>query len=611
MNPWLDGLTVLANEWQITAAILLCAAGSQALTGIFLSLIFDKRLAPLERFTLSLSGWTLPPLLLALLWYLTKFDGLFWIFLLSPLIFALFRVPPDLQPGPSALNLLLLLFLFLTLPLRLAYVLDTDLPLYFDSAQHYLLIKTLLLKQPALLWGWLNSSYYHVGFHFLAAFLTAATGAEIARVMLILGQVILWLLAVPVFVLVYQQTNSITASGFALLLAAFGWYMPAHAVNWGKYPALMSLGLIPFTISLAVLIRRHANGLSASKRWLAYGALAASVLLTLLTHSRSVIALGMILLAWAVATRLEKSSSRAMRFAPLFIAALVMVQSIVLLKQNMLALVFDPYLFEGAAVTAIVLLLVVCAWRAYPRLTLISLLTVTAMLGALRIPVTFLPSFPALTLLDRPYVEMALWLPLSVLGGAGLAGMRKVFQKRWMWNAVVLLAGVVILVNARAVRRLYPSECCLVAGKDDLTAIAWLGEHLPLEARIGIASSPLRLTSASAFFEGEAGADAGIWITPLTGRTTILLSNASAFEQIVTLKQICELGIGYLYVGEKGQPFHSAALLARPAWYTPLLVLPKTGVYQVNGCEEVSYFFSNSRKYLRNFATFGATTAIQ
>jgi hypothetical protein len=40
MNPWLDGLTVLANEWQITAAILLCAAGSQALTGIFLSLIF-------------------------------------------------------------------------------------------------------------------------------------------------------------------------------------------------------------------------------------------------------------------------------------------------------------------------------------------------------------------------------------------------------------------------------------------------------------------------------------------------------------------------------------------------------------------------------------------
>jgi hypothetical protein len=584
MTPWLDGLTVLVNEGRLTAAILLAVIAGQGLVSFLLRVLFGERLIPAERLALSLTGWTFPLLFLSLLWYFTGLDWLFWILPAVPILFLLSRLRTDLKPALPLTSLFLLLFFFLTLPLRLAYLSQTDLPLYFDSAQHYLIIKTLLLKNQSLLWGWLGASYYHFGFHFLAAFIANAAGAEIARVMLILGQIILLLLPFSVFFLVRQQTDSDMAGGFALLLAAFGWYMPAHAVNWGKYPALMSLGLIPFVLSLASLIHRHAGGFSSARRRLAYGMLGASILLTILTHSRSAVVLGIILLAWAGVTRLEKDAPRAAPPVFFFVVAATILQAAFLLKQDVLKPLFDPYLFKSAAVTAMVLLLAVFAWKAYPHLTFISVLTVAAMLGGMLLPVTILPPYPNLTLLDRPYVEMALWLPLSLLGGLGLAGVQKALKRRWLWNAAVLLAGAVIVVNASFTHRLYPSECCVLVGRDDAAAIAWLDANLPLDATVGIASSLLRLTSADVA-EGEAGADAGIWITPLTGRTTVLLSNASAFDKESTLKEICKLRVGYLFVGERGQPFHSAALLLRPAWYKPLLLMPRTGVYEVIGCD--------------------------
>jgi len=45
------------------------------------------------------------------------------------------------------------------------------------------------------------------------------------------------------------------------------------------------------------------------------------------------------------------------------------------------------------------------------------------------------------------------------------------------------------------------------------------------------------------------------------------------------------LKIGYLYVGEEGQPFDTKKINSRPEWYGPLLSMPKTGVYEVIGCD--------------------------
>ena len=89
MTPWLDGLSVLAGEWRLVVAVIVCMFAGQALIGALLKSLFGASLTSSERLALGLAGWTVPASLLALLWYLTGFDGLFWI-LPAALILVLF-----------------------------------------------------------------------------------------------------------------------------------------------------------------------------------------------------------------------------------------------------------------------------------------------------------------------------------------------------------------------------------------------------------------------------------------------------------------------------------------------------------------------------------------
>lgn len=585
MNAWTDGLSVLADAWRLMGVMLLLIIPCHALVGFITGRIFGHSLPPSARLALGLAGWTAPASLLSLAWYFTGFDGLFWILPAALILTVFLHLKTDPKPALNSTSLLLILFLFISITLRLAYTSQTAFPLYFDSAQHYAIIKNLLLDDRAWLSDWLNVSYYHLGFHFLAAFIVNISGYEIARLILILGQIILALIPFPVFFLIRHVTQSSMAGWFALVLSAFGWYMPAHAVDWGKYPALMSLLSISFVLSLAYLIFQQENGFSAKTRWILYGTLGISVVLSVFTHSRSLIVLGIVLLARVAATWLEKRSRRMLAFAFLTVVVVTIVQVVFILRQDVLTLLFDPYLFKGVLITVLVLLLSIFAWMAYPRLTFVSVLSVTLLLASLFVPVTIIPNYRDLTLLDRPYVEMILFLPLSLLGGLGLAGLEKKLQERFVWGRFVgFLAIGIVVINALFTYDLYPSDCCVIVGNDDVAAMDWAADQLPVDARIGIASTTLKVMMSESH-EGDVGADAGIWITPLTGRTTVLLPSNLDFSQQAAVDHLCRAGVSHLFVGEVGQVFDRELLNARPEWYRPLLSMPKTGVYEVIGCE--------------------------
>jgi hypothetical protein len=584
MNVWMDGLSVLTNEWRLVTVILALVLSSLSLTNLLLRKVFGDRLSRAEYLALGLAGWTVPAFIISLIWYFTGFKWIIWILPAALIFVFLIRFESKPRPDSTLRSLFLLLFLSLAIVLRLAYISQATFPLYFDSAQHYSLTKIILARDGSHLLDILNASYYHTGFHFLTACLASVSGSEVTRVMLSLGQITLALIPFSAFFLVRHETNSDAAGWLALLLYAFGWYMPAHAVNWGKYPALMSLGLMPFVLCLAYLLYSNKD-LSHGKRRLLVVLLFASILLSVLTHSRSLIVLAILLLAWIIVTWLEKRSQRWMLIAFIPAVIVMIVLAAFILGQNILALLFDPYLFKGIPITALVLLLSIFAWMVYPRLTFVCVLAMTLLLASLFIPVTWMPGSRDLTLLDRPFVEMILFLPLSLLGGLGLAGLTRKLQGRYMWGSYIgLLAGGIVIINAFLIYNPYPSDCCVIVGNDDVVAMDWVANWLPVDARIGIASAELKVLQSESS-EGNVGADAGIWITPLTGRVTIPLAYDTDFSRQATLERLCELEIKYLFVGETGQPFDVDRIKTHPEWYRPLLSMPKTGVYEVTGCE--------------------------
>ena len=515
-------------------------------------------------------------------WELTTGAFVFIVILVSPFLYfpksgAFSGSKRRFKPASISTILIFALFIFLSIILRLAFVSKAIFPSYFDSAQHYWIIKNILAGKSGTL---PIATYYHLGFHLLAAFIVFVSHAEITKTMLILGQIILALIPFALFLPVKHQTRSNMAAWFAVILAAFGWYMPAHAVDWGKYPALLSAGLIPLVIGVALFLAEHGQA-----RWKLYGLLGLGVLISVFAHSRSVIVFAVALISWVVAAWWKKLPRLSGNITFVLLLAITILQVVFIWRNDVLTLLFDPYLNKGIWITALVLSLSVFGYKNHSRLIFACTLTMSLLFVGLFVPMYgIIPGYDNLTLLDRPYVEMILFIPLSLLGGLGLAGLEKALKQLSWGRYIGLLAIGITVVNAFFTHDLYPSDCCVIVGNDDVVAIDWVANQLPVHARIGVASTELRVV-ASNISQGLVGADAGIWITPLTGRATIPLPNHLEFDQQPILDQLCDLGIDYLYVGEMGQPFDVSKVLTRPEWYTPLLSMPKTGVYEVVGCE--------------------------
>ena len=600
MNVLADSFFVLLSQWQIVLGFLFMMLAGQVLLRTMLRLIFHDRLATEDLFALSAAGWILPLSLGSVLWlalgsFLPSQAGDFFVLLLL-VIFAIVLVMRN-RKGPvsgSTVILWILVAVFgISLFLRLAFVSKVMIPLYFDSAQHYLIIRNLLAANTISAFGSPSGNYYHMGFHLLTAWTASILRADAIDTILILGQILVASVPFALFCLIKQETQSRIAALFTVLLAAFGWYMPAYAANWGKYPALTSLPLITFVLVLAYLTLLNRKMVPGRKFLWAMAILFTGVFVTVLFHSRSLVVFGVFALAWALVMGWQRLP-RLLRFVSFLMVLTGIVWFVWYLpKQDVFGLLFDPYWARGLIVTAGVLLLAVFAQWRYPRLAFVSLLVILLLLGALLIPIR-IPGYGTLTLLDRPFVEMILYLPLSILGGAGLAGLERTLQDlmaRWPQKRFLpagYLSGLIIvllLVNTFVNYNFYPADCCNIVGRDDLVAIEWIDKNLSSEARIAIASTELRVFISDAP-QGAAGGDAGIWITPLTGRTTLPLPYQSDFGQPHVFDTLCHWDAEYVYVGDTGATFNDALLSAYPDRYKALLSMPRAKVYQLIGCPQ-------------------------
>jgi hypothetical protein len=596
----LDGLSAAGTHWALVLGILLVLLSGQALLAFLLYKIFGDQFTGEEFFSLSLAGWLLPAVLVSLLWYLAAriislpLSNIFvGVLLLAGLVLSIRNVSLARKWKGAAWSLSVLAVLLLLV--RLASVSKAIFPSYFDSAQHYLYIKEILSQvkpfgsQTAPLPG-----YYHFGFHFLAAFIAYITRAEITDVMLVLGQIILALMPFSAFFIVRHWTISNTAGFLALALAAFGWYMPVHAMDWGKYPALASLALVPFVLSIAYLFIENRNTLSKEKRAGMIFLLAAGVLISIFLHSRSLILYLLLAAAWLITWLWNRTTHwpRHLIFILFLLAAVG--QIIYIQSKGILGPLFDAYGPKGILVSAIVLVLAVFTYKPYSGFVFFCIVSTTFLLASLFVPLgNMVPGYANTTPLDRPYAQMVLYLPLTLLGGFGLAGLEQLLQGRHIQLgskqfALSSMIGVLLMafVTIHGLLRyeLYPSSCCLIVSQDDLKAIRWLDENLPAETHILTSSTDLNVLPTDRY-QGSAGGDAGAWITPLTGRPVAVLPFNTDFSQEKILETLCEQQIHFIYVGKTGWFFNDAPIRAQPDQYGLLLDLPKAKIYEITGCK--------------------------
>lgn len=491
---------------------------------------------------------------------------------------------------------LLSVFFIFSVILRLAFVTGIFVPPYFDSVEHYRIIEelvtalgtsNLLETIPSL-----TPDYYHLGFHFLASLLAFGLRADPMDVILVLGQVMLAAIPIPLFFLIRGKTQSDAAAFWGMLLAGFGWYMPGFAVNWGKYPALAGLLALEIVLSMAGFLSR---GKAHRNQIVLLAILFLGIIISTLFHTRTLIVIAISFASWLAAGRLRALPKTCQYFSLAILLGGILVTGALIQAEPLLNLALEPYLDTGLWITLTVVILSLFALIEFPRGVYSNLLFILCIFIALFIPIgSWLPGLESQTLLDRPFVEMVLYLPLSILGGLGLAGalqflgnLKALPERAHLYTksltAVLLIGftGAISLVRYD----FYPSDCCNFVRYDDTVAFDWLDRNLPPDARILIASTQMNVLPSGPA-EGSVGTDAGIWIPMLIGRNTAHAPFDIDFRSASTLEQLCQTQIDYIYIGGTEQTFSAAQLQAEANWYERVLFLPNAQLYRVIGCKK-------------------------
>jgi hypothetical protein len=461
--------------------------------------------------------------------------------------------------------IVLLVFLFVVI-VRLSFINGLSFPLYSDSASHYLIIKdflTLALGPQSFpfLPGVLQR-YYHYGFHSLAAWLTVVVQGNIATVMLVLGQFLVALIPFTVYFFIKAETNSNRAAIFSAALSMLGWTMPEYAINWGKYPAVAGIALVPITISLDrfFLSRR-------TRTTFVYALI--FTLGTAIFHSRALLLVLLALGSIALAQTIRRWSTRVYA---LCLAAFIMI--------GWLFCRTGPELWQRYLSPALlVLLLFPLALKKNQAIALGMLIFAISLLAAYFIPLPDAFHDYSNLLLDRPFVEMSLFFPLSAIGGLGIAGLVDLLNHRAVAATALsgVLLGALIVEAALSPANFLPNPATNFISPDDLTAMAWVKGHVPSDAIIFISSIPNQ--------EGSfAGSDAGVWIGPLFGISTRPLSYATAWGLPSLEQTLCvDQRPTYLYLGDAEYSFLSTPPVEGER-YRLVFSTRYVDIFQVGGC---------------------------
>ena len=207
---FMNSVRVLAQNWELILAILLCVSWGTLLIFAFLKKIAGTQFTDAELVALALSGWPLPALVIsALVLVLRLFIPASLVLVIAFGLLATstgFAIRALWKQVSRDFVIPVFIFLFFVF-IRLGFSANAVLPPYFDSAEHYRIIQSLINIDDVF-----TTSYYHIGYHGIFAAFTWLTHANLGQVILLFGQVILAAIPLPMYFFVHRATNSNTAA---------------------------------------------------------------------------------------------------------------------------------------------------------------------------------------------------------------------------------------------------------------------------------------------------------------------------------------------------------------------------------------------------------------
>jgi hypothetical protein len=458
--------------------------------------------------------------------------------------------------------LFLLLILISLLALHLPLLNNIILPAYSDSPIHYQIIVQILNPSEEintrLSIGNIFVNYYHFGFHSLTAWLSSITGIDPAKAISLIGQISLVLASISIATFTFILTKNKLGAISAGLLSVFGWSMPAFAVNWGKFPALLSIALVPIVLGYAISILEVKN----KKTLLLFFFLLIGIVVI---HTRAIVVI-VLALGSLYFSRLLKYKEKldflfSIKVSILFIILLLPLKEYILTY------------YERYPVVILLVILLPFAFFNYSKETTWIFFFISSLWATQFISNLFFASFE---FLDIQYISMMLFIPFSILGGLGIAGIIKQ-TPLFLHPLIFIVFAFTVTYNSPWLLATHPDPCCEYYTQDDNNAFEWINENAPKDSLFIIAT----------FSDGKQqfGSDAGIWITPLTKLNTNKMRYNLNWNDYKIFPQGCNPNLSevYIYTGGIDYSFSNKELLSIN-WFELVYSSNSTSIYKISKC---------------------------
>ena len=562
-------ISILVDHWPFLGYLLSCQFGFGLLVWLVLrDLCQDSETCLALSFSGGLLGFCL--FCLSTTWFHLQPSLIPGLLLLAGALVLSFLYGPALLRTHFWGLLKLLAFFAILLGLRLLFIHNLLVPPYADSVQHVQIVQDMLHPvQPPQAFFQISLSpktYYHFGFHALAAWLAGSTNTTAAETVMLLGQYFQTMAVLSIFPLARTLLKTSAGAWGAMLICALLLPMPAYASNWGKYPAIASLTGMGFCLGLfATLINAKRPG--SIKHWIL---LSIAIFSTLMLHSRQLMIFLIALVIYWVFSRfvIPQSQNSRVTQEKQFIA----ICMVLLLSLSILFLIINTpsyyYVF--------LLVLILGAGAVYYDYD------VALGVMAFAILIIFLGGFPYLAdflpkrfevLMDPTFQKIILFLPLGLLAWLGLEGIAKFLlgEKFKNINAILLLFIVFVgVINISFFQDQHPSPCCVFMNDDDLFSFEWMKLNLPPHTLVGV--------SATGESRNYQASDGGAWAEMLAGFPTRKIAYDTNFED--ELMNFCQHGLSYYYAGGMENSFDEYSLTQAGAHY--IFGLGKVRIYSVN-----------------------------
>jgi hypothetical protein len=463
--------------------------------------------------------------------------------------------------------LVIFLLSVLAFSINLLQISNVPVPLWKDSPVHAELITQILATAQIP-----TGQFYHFGFHVLTAFLVWISGIAMPQMMLVLGQTLLTLTGVTVWLFVRRFTgNNITAVTSAVCV----WFLsptPGYFISWGRYPLVLGGALLPLALYLGI-------EWTEQSRWNVR--IFFSALIVFLGMAFSHVRLSafylvfvvIYLIGWGIRNRAKQTIWQTVfRVGVLVIleTALVWiwiksqtlptgsgsadspVSSMLLGIDVAIAVLLSQHGGMMMALTGIGIIVLV--WRQSAS-ALVVIAWFVILYSIALIPAGWLGS----EYLSPAFVLLMAFLPMSIIAGELIAFVYTTTTVSSNKTVVVwsVTLAVVVGLGARDMIALV-NPTTIIFSDADQNAMEWISQNTPRDAKFLI-------NSAEWFPASFSPADGGWWIPYTTGRRTDWAISASDAGDAATW--IAAHDIEWIYLGWRNGIFKKSEFICQPVRY--------------------------------------------